>query len=154
MSNIVPVAETGVDIPSDLARQYGIYLVTMHVTMGDRTLDDGTFPVEEIYGYYQRTGKLPKTSGCAPENFSRIPSFLRQKPFWRHRIIIDMHECASSQTIWNILKLAAGLAMLSAWVATCCKFTRGNAPFDQRIRTNQPSVNRPPVAAVFHRLVR
>ena len=45
MSNIILVAETGSDIPRDIAEELGIFLVPMHVTMGETTFDDGTFPV-------------------------------------------------------------------------------------------------------------
>lgn len=72
MSNIVLVAETGADIPPALAQKHNIYLVPMHVTMGDRTLDDGAFPTEDICKYYDRTGQLPKTSGCSPEDFKLV----------------------------------------------------------------------------------
>ena len=72
MSNIFLVAETGADIPPALAQKHNIYLVPMHVTMGDRTLDDGAFPTEDICKYYDRTGQLPKTSGCSPEDFKLV----------------------------------------------------------------------------------
>lgn len=72
MSNIILVAETGADIPPALAEKYGIYLVPMHVSMGGQTLDDGSFPPEDICSYYDRTGRLPKTSGCSPEDFSKV----------------------------------------------------------------------------------
>jgi DegV family protein with EDD domain len=72
MSNIILVAETGSDIPKDIAEQMGIFLVPMHVTMGNETFDDGTFPVEKIYQYYNNTNKIPKTSGSSPEDFIRV----------------------------------------------------------------------------------
>lgn len=72
MGNIILVAETGSDIPPSLAEKHGIYLVPMHVTMGEHTLDDATFPPEEICAYYDRTGSLPKTSGCSPEDFAKV----------------------------------------------------------------------------------
>ena len=37
-SNIILVAETGSDITPELAKEYGIWLVPMYVTMGDQTL--------------------------------------------------------------------------------------------------------------------
>jgi len=70
--NIVLVAETGSDITPELAEQHGIYLVPMHVSMGDKTLDDGTFPAEDVCAYYDRTGKAPTTSGSTPEDFAVI----------------------------------------------------------------------------------
>lgn len=72
MQEMILVAETGSDIPPTLAEEYGIRLVPMHVTLGDKTLDDGSFPVEEICAHYARTGNLPKTSGCSPEDFARV----------------------------------------------------------------------------------
>lgn len=69
MSNIILVAETGSDITPELAKEYGIHLVSMHVQLGDKTLDDGSFPVEDICKYYETTGKTPKTSGCSPDDF-------------------------------------------------------------------------------------
>lgn len=68
----VIVAETGSDISPKLAEEYGIYLVPMHVSFGDETKDDGTFAPKDVCDYYERTGKLPKTSGCNPEDFLHI----------------------------------------------------------------------------------
>ena len=56
---IVLVAETGSDITPELAKEYGVFLVPMHVSMGDKTLDDGAFPPEDVCQYYQTTGKVP-----------------------------------------------------------------------------------------------
>lgn len=72
MKNIILLAETGSDIPEEVARQYGIYLVPMHVSFEREMKDDGSFPSEEIVSYYKRFGKLPKTSGCVPEDFIKI----------------------------------------------------------------------------------
>lgn len=72
MSNIILVAETGSDVPKDLAKEIGVFLVPMHVTMGERNLDDGSFPVEEICEYYNNTNKVPKTSGSSPQDFIKV----------------------------------------------------------------------------------
>lgn len=72
MNNIILVAETGSDIPKDIAEEMGIFLVPMHVTMGENTFDDGTFPVEKICEYYNDTNKIPKTSGSSPQDFIKI----------------------------------------------------------------------------------
>ena len=44
----------------------------MHVSLGDVTLDDGTFPAEDIHAYYERTGKTPTTSGSTPYDFEAV----------------------------------------------------------------------------------
>ena len=69
MKKIIVVAETGSDVTEELAKKYGIELVPMHVSFDTETLDDGTFPVEQIVEYYNTTGKLPKTSGSTPGDF-------------------------------------------------------------------------------------
>ena len=72
MPSILLVAETGSDITPELAAQYNIHIVPMHVAFGTDPVDDGTFPAEEIRDYYLRTGKLPTTSGSTPEDFTRM----------------------------------------------------------------------------------
>jgi len=70
--SIILVAETGSDITPELAREYGIYLVPMHVSMGNETLNDGSFPPEDVCAYYDRTGKVPQTSASSPEDFTGV----------------------------------------------------------------------------------
>ena len=72
MAKIVLVAESGSDITPELAKEYGIHVVPMHVTFDDETFDDGAFPVEKIVNYYRSEKKLPKTSGSNPEDFSPL----------------------------------------------------------------------------------
>ena len=72
MKPIILLAETGSDVSPELAAQYNIQIVPMHVAFDTETRDDGTFPPEEIRDYYQRTGKLPTTSGSTPEDFNII----------------------------------------------------------------------------------
>ena len=72
MSNFVLLAETGSDLPRDIAGQYGIYTVPMHVAFGSETRDDGTFPIEDVYHFFESTGQLTKTSGCTVGDFEKI----------------------------------------------------------------------------------
>ena len=63
MKKIVLLAETGSDIPEEVARQYGIYLVPMHVSFEGETKDDGSFPSEEMdlsYIYFLKNRILRK----------------------------------------------------------------------------------------------
>lgn len=79
MSNIILIAETGSDITPALAKEYGIYLVPMHVSMGETTLDDGAFPPEDVCAYYDRTGKVPRTSASNPEDFTVVLDEIHSK---------------------------------------------------------------------------
>lgn len=69
---IILSAETGSDITPALAKELGVLLIPMHVSMGADTLDDGTFPPEEVCAYYDRMGKIPTTSGSTPYDFEAV----------------------------------------------------------------------------------
>lgn len=84
MSNFILLAETGSDIPADIAKQYGIYTVPMHVAFGDENRDDGTFPIEDIYSYFSRTGNLTKTSGCTVGDFENVFDEIQAKHPGKH----------------------------------------------------------------------
>ena len=79
MSSIILVAETGSDITPQLAEQYGIAMVPMHVNFDDETFDDGSFPTQKICDFYKETGRLPKTSGSTPEDFIKVFDELQGK---------------------------------------------------------------------------
>ena len=79
MSKFILLAETGSDIPANLAAQYNVYTAPMHVAFGDETRDDGTFPIEDVYHYFESTGNLTKTSGCTPGDFIQVYDEIRSK---------------------------------------------------------------------------
>lgn len=72
MSNIIITVESGSDMPKDLAQQYGIFVIPMHITFGEETKKDGSFHVSDICDYYEQFQKIPKTSGCTPEDFRLV----------------------------------------------------------------------------------
>ena len=69
---ILITAETGSDITQELARALDVVLIPMHVSLGNETLDDGTFPPEDICSYYNKTGKVPTTSASMPYDFESV----------------------------------------------------------------------------------
>ena len=72
MAEIVITAETGCDIPAAEAAELGVELVPMHVTIGEKTIDDGTISPAEMLEQCRQLGVLPKTSGCMPIDFQRV----------------------------------------------------------------------------------
>lgn len=72
MPKIVITAETGCDIPAAEAAELGVVLVPMHVTLGDKTIDDGELSSAEMLERCRQLGVLPKTSGCMPVDFQRV----------------------------------------------------------------------------------
>lgn len=105
MKSIILVAETGSDITPELAAQYGIQIVPMHVTFGEEALDDGAFPVEKIVDYYKSTGKLPKTSGSTPEDFIRVFDEIHTK--WPDAHILYLAYSAITTCSYQSAKIAA-----------------------------------------------
>lgn len=88
MAKYVVVAESGSDIPADLAERYGIRIVPMHVNLGDVTLDDGKFPVTDVFDYYDRTGDVPRTSGSTPQDFIEMFNEIREQEPEAHIIYL------------------------------------------------------------------
>ncbi|WP_417228826.1 DegV family protein [Thermophilibacter sp.] len=72
MPKIVITAETGCDIPVAEAAELGVVLVPMHVSLGDKTIDDGELSSAEMLERCRQLGVLPKTSGCMPVDFQRV----------------------------------------------------------------------------------
>lgn len=71
MPKIVITAETGCDIPAAEAAELGVTLVPMHVSLGEKTIDDGELSSAEMLERCRQLGVLPKTSGCMPVDFQR-----------------------------------------------------------------------------------
>lgn len=72
MSKIILMAESGSDISPELAKEYGIVIVPMHVAFGGETRDDGSFPVTQMFEHYKKTHEPPRTSGCTPIDFENV----------------------------------------------------------------------------------
>ena len=134
MKPIILVAETGSDITTELASQYQIQIVPMHVTFEDRTVDDGTFPVEEICTYYQNTKKVPKTSGSTPEDFNRILDEIHAKNPEAQILYL------AYSTVTTCSYQSCVIASEERDYVTC--FDTKHGPFDDvpdRIQTGRPS---------------
>lgn len=72
MSEIVIIAESGSDVPAVEAAELGIEIVSMHVSIGQKTIDDGELPPAEMLEECRQLGVLPRTSGCTPGDFSVV----------------------------------------------------------------------------------
>lgn len=68
MNNYIITTESGSDLSQEMIERYNIYIIPMHVTMGDETYEDGSFDVQDIFDFYDSTDNLPKTSGSTPED--------------------------------------------------------------------------------------
>ena len=91
---IILVAESGADIPDEAADRYGIFIVSMYVTMNGMVRKDGSFPVKELDAYYRLTGDLPQTSAPNPQDYREV--FLYVHDRWPDAEIL--HLCYSAVT--------------------------------------------------------
>ena len=72
MTKFIITTESGSDLPKEMIDRYNIYVIPMHVTMGDQTYDDGSFDVKEVFNYYEEQDVLPKTSGTTPQDNTKV----------------------------------------------------------------------------------
>lgn len=105
MTKYVITTESGSDLPQDFIDRYNIYIVPMHVTMGEDTFDDGSFDVQKVFDYYDEHGILPKTSGSTPQDNSQV----FQKVFEEHPDAHIIHVAYSAVTTvsYNAANIAA-----------------------------------------------
>ena len=72
MNKYIITTESGSDLSKEIIDRYNIHVVPMHVTMDDQTFPDGSFEVQKVFDFYEKTGNLPKTSGSTPEDNTEV----------------------------------------------------------------------------------
>lgn len=105
MTKFIITAESGSDLPQDMVDRYNIHIIPMHVTMGNETRPDGSFPVEEIFEYYDKTGTLPKTAGSTPDDNADVFRQIREANPDAH--IIHIAYSAVTTVSFNAARIAA-----------------------------------------------
>lgn len=66
MSRTIISTDSPADVPQTLCARYGIHVIGLHVTLGDRSFTDGVdVAPDDLYAYYKKTGALPKTSAVS-----------------------------------------------------------------------------------------
>ncbi|MCD8037359.1 MAG: DegV family EDD domain-containing protein [Clostridiales bacterium] len=94
MPKFVIVAETGADLTKETIDRYNIKTVPMHVSMEGKSLNDGEFPVTDLFESYARTKKLPMTSATNPEEYKDMFEKIHQEDPNAH----ILHLCYSAVT--------------------------------------------------------
>lgn len=85
---IAVVTDSTSDLPSDLAKDYGIRVVPLNVRFGlDEYLDGVTMQAEEFYRRLESSDELPTTSAPSPESFAEIYRELGAE----HDAVISLH---------------------------------------------------------------
>lgn len=106
MKKTIIVAESGGDIPSDIASTYDIHIVPMHISMGGESFDDGNdFPVQRIFEYKKQTGKVPSTSATNPEEYKTMFEELHNK--YPEKQILHLCYSAVTTATWQNAHIAS-----------------------------------------------
>lgn len=72
MNKIIISSEVGCDVDPNLMLEYGIYRIPFYVVYGDRSVLESATSPSEIYDYYQKTKKVPKTSAANPADYTKF----------------------------------------------------------------------------------
>lgn len=105
MTKFIITTESGSDLPQELIERYNIYVIPMHVTMGDTTKPDGSFPISDVFDYYERTNTLPKTAGSTPDDCAKV--FKEIQTTYPDAHIIHIGYSAVTTVSFNAAKIAA-----------------------------------------------
>ncbi len=73
------VAESGADLTPALIQKYDIRVAAMHVALGQTDYLDGEISVDDTCAYYDKTGRLPKTSAVSPHQYSAVFDSIRKE---------------------------------------------------------------------------
>ncbi len=79
MREVIISTESGSDLPQNLIEKYDFKVIPMHVIMNMESFEDGSFPVERVYEYYEETGKVPSTSAVNDHEYEVFWTKLREE---------------------------------------------------------------------------
>lgn len=105
MKKYIITTESGSDLSKEIIERYNIQVIPMHVTMEDQTYSDGSFDVQKVFEYYEKTGNLPKTSGSTPQDNSEV--FKQVFIEYPDAYIIHIAYSAVTTVSFNAAKIAA-----------------------------------------------
>jgi len=105
-------AESTIDLPKNLLKEYNISTLPFSVLLGERLILDGEVPTTEIFDYVEKTKVLPKTSAVNEfqyqEHFEKL---LKENDAIIHITLSSQISCAhenavkaSLSEIWRILQ--------------------------------------------------
>lgn len=105
MNKYIITTESGSDLPKEFVERYNVKIIPMHVTMGNDTMQDGSFEVKKAFDFYDETGTLPKTSGTTPDdNLIKFTEIREQYP---DAHIIHIGYSAVTTVSFNAAHIAA-----------------------------------------------
>lgn len=97
-------ADSTLDMPSELLREFDIRVIPSYVTMGERTVDDWPdLTQKELLDYVKRSGQLAKTSAANPDDYEKWFRKLRAEG----RPVIHVAKSSGISSCWQNACMAA-----------------------------------------------
>ena len=92
--------ESSADCPKELAEQYNIAIIPFTVLKGETAIKDGQEPLEELFAYVEKTGKLPKTSAVNTFEFKEhFAALLKENDAVVHISMSHACSCAYENAV-------------------------------------------------------
>lgn len=71
MKKVVITVDSAADLPKNIAKEYGIEIMPMHVVINDKEKNDGVdINAPELFDYVEKTGVIPQTSAVSPGEYA------------------------------------------------------------------------------------
>lgn len=104
MNNIVITSDSTTDLSKELIERYGIGIIPLGVTLGDKTYIDGVdITPDDIYAHHAKTGELPKTSAV---NVGECIDFFK-KYADQGKTVIHFSLSSEMSSTYNNVRLAS-----------------------------------------------
>lgn len=120
-------AESTIDLPQNLLKQFDIHTIPLFVRLGDEEFIDGTFSCEKIFEYVKSSKSLPKTSAQNEQNYVDYFKELQKNADVVLHLSISSkisssydHAVSASKRLKNVfvvdsLSLSTGIALLALY---------------------------------------
>ncbi len=96
MQNVKITADSTCDLSGPLLQKYDISISPLSINMGDKTYHDGVdIHPDDLYGYAERTGRLPKTAAVTKQEYLRLftPYVVAGRSVVHFTISSEMSSC-------------------------------------------------------------
>lgn len=126
---VIITADSPSDISRDFQKEKGIdEIIPLHIVLGDEVFEDGVnINVDEMLDYYDKTGKLPKTSAVSIEEYSNI---FKKYPSEEFEIIHLSLSSKISATHHNAVLAAQSLGNVFVFDSECLSLGIGLMALD------------------------
>lgn len=104
MKEVVISVDSAADLPKNIAVEYGIEIMPMHVIIGEKEKNDGVdITAAEIFDYAEKSGVTPKTSAVSPGEYADFfGKFTRE-----NKAVVHLSFCSRLSSTCRNARMAA-----------------------------------------------